>query len=694
MLPDRSSESLEASATKRGGRAEASRLPLRDGRRWTPATDAPGTWPRIRPSPRRGSSPIFSPVKRFLFGLVVIAFSLPAARATNMPDAAAALAHLRPGHPRLLLTDAQLADALAAAKTDPLRAALHARIIELATAEIGTVPIERVLIGPRLLDKSRTCIARVLTCAMAYRLTHDQRFAARARHELLTAAAFSDWNPSHFLDVAEMSFAFAIGYDWLYDYLTPDERRIIREALLQKGTLAFARAAYAPGGPTNKQLWFVTAHHNWNQVCNGGMLAAALALADEEPELARIVIDGARQSLPLAMAAYQPDGAYPEGPGYWDYGTGYNVLAIALLESALGTDLGLGEAPAFDRTARYRLYVQSPTGLGFNYADGGAGLGAAPEYTWLASRFDLPFALAHSRALLEETLAKTKGRRQGDRFFALHAVWFPSAAAANAPQAVPPLDARFRGPAELAIFRSAWNDPRALFVGFKAGRNDVNHAHLDLGSFVLDADGVRWAEDLGPDNYNLPAYFGAKRWSYFRLNNRSHNTITPGALLQSPKAVAPIVGFASTPARAFAVADLTNAYPGVAQHLLRGIALLDRARVLVQDDVTEPKAGTVFHWRLVTGTHATLEDAHHVMLTSRDKKLRLTLLAPDDARFTTSPATPDDAAENQNVGTTCVTATATAATDTFRFAVLLEPIGADWPATHPKEEITPLADWR
>src|SRR5262249_53056341 len=141
-----------------------------------------------------------------------------------------------------------------------------------------------------------------------------------------------------------------------------------------------------------------------------------------------------------------------------------------------------------------------------------------------------------------------------------------------------PLDAIFRGPAQLAIFRSRWHDPRALFVGFKAGRNDVNHAHLDLGSFVLEADGVRWAHDLGPDDYNLPDYSGKKRWTYSRLNNFSHNTPTPGDTLQDLKADVPLIATGPHPDRAFAVADLAPAYPGLAAKMHRGIALLDRAR--------------------------------------------------------------------------------------------------------------------
>ena len=63
----------------------------------------------------------------------------------------------------------------------------------------------------------------------------------------------------------------------------------------------------------------------------------------------------------------------------------------------------------------------------------------------------------------------------------------------------------------------------------KGGNNQADHAHLDLGSFVLDMNGVRWASELGRDNYDLPGYFdlseGGGRWKYFRLNTHSHNTL-------------------------------------------------------------------------------------------------------------------------------------------------------------------------
>ena len=111
---------------------------------------------------------------------------------------------------------------------------------------------------------------------------------------------------------------------------------------------------------------------------------------------------------------------------------------------------------------------------------------------------------------------------------ALDLLWYEPAG--TSPKAAGlPLDKYFRG-AEVAVMRSDWENPQALFVGFKAGDNKANHSHLDLGSFVFDAAGARWAMDLGADDYNLPGYFGKQRWDYYRLRAEGQNTlvINPG----------------------------------------------------------------------------------------------------------------------------------------------------------------------
>jgi hypothetical protein len=617
------------------------------------------------------------------------------------------LAHLRPGHPRLLLTDEGLAAAATAAKTDPLRAALHKRIIATAEAILNAPPIRHPdnNLAP---EQERYAVYDILTCAMAYRLTGDARLLTRAKSDLLTIAAFPDWNPGHFLSVGEMSFAVAIGYDWLYPQLKPSERATLKQALLDK-SLCFADAAYRPGGPANRNVGVTAGTGNGNQVCNCGLLSAALAIADEEPALARKVVDGVRVSLPHGMSAYAPDGGYPEGPGYWTYATTYAVIAFAELESALGTDFGLAAAQGFDHTIIYYQAVQGPFGPVFNYADSTDDLQNSPARAWLAERYHVPAALLNTRALLADSLNRgqvTKFDRtiQGEvvnRFFALHAVWFPQAPPRGDSASNLPLDLHFRGVADIALFRSAWNDPRAIFVGFKAGENADHHNHLDLGSFVLDADGQRWAMDLGPEadkgTYPLPGYFDnqQRRWTYFRANNHSHNTVTPGDALQRRHVVAPIVAFASAPERGHAVADLTPAYPEGAASLRRGIALLDRARVLVQDEYKPVQPGTPLHWTMVTGAKIELAgDGRSAMLTSHGRSLRVDLLEPAATRLRLGSTRPPTAAENQNNGTALLAIDLAPEADArvTRLAVVLTPVGDKWPRLNPPN-LKPLADW-
>jgi len=163
--------------------------------------------------------------------------------------------------------------------------------------------------GKRLFATSRRVKDRAYTLAMAYRLTGDERFSMRAWDELLAAANFKDWNPSHYLDTAEMTHGFAIGYDWLYDAWTPEQLTTLRNAIKNLG-LNTALPLY------RKKQAFVILTNNWNPVCNGGIGMGALAIADEESALADEILTGALKSIPRALAQYGPDGAWNEGPGY------------------------------------------------------------------------------------------------------------------------------------------------------------------------------------------------------------------------------------------------------------------------------------------------------------------------------------------------------------------------------------------
>ena len=118
-----------------------------------------------------------------------------------------------PSHPRILLLKGEEDVLKKKIGTDQIWSKMQRAILEEADRLQGTPPIERIQVGRRLLDKSREALRRLFFLSYAYRSTRQPSYLQRAEKEMLAIAAFSDWNPPHFLDVAEMTMAMAIGYD-------------------------------------------------------------------------------------------------------------------------------------------------------------------------------------------------------------------------------------------------------------------------------------------------------------------------------------------------------------------------------------------------------------------------------------------------------------------------------------------------
>ena len=600
---------------------------------------------------------------------------------TSAQTAVEPLATLQTDHPRLLFSvqDQQRVQDLA--KTDALLARLikqnHINAIDM----LGKPSIRyEIPDGKRLLAQSRECIRRVMTMAMAHRLTGDSRFADGAIQEMLVAAKFKDWNPSHFLDTAEMTTGLAIGYDWLYPVIKPADRQTIREAIVNLG-LNEGKKVYAAGG------WWTERDNNWNQVCNGGMILGALAIGDEERELADEIVTSALKSIPHGTSVYEPSGAYPEGPSYWQYGTSYTGLTIKGLNTALETDFGMRFAPGLGETGWFRIHTIGPTDSYFNYADCGVQSRLASTMFFLADVYGQPtFAAWHRERLAKKLAAGERLEpRRLDRFFPLEIAWYDP----RPSHAELPLDAIFNSQQDVVTMRSRWGDPNAIYVGFKGGDNQTNHGHLDIGSFVLDAQGVRWALDLGADNYNLPGFFGGQRWQYYRLINHSHNTIVINDQIQEPKAKCPIVSFHSRPNRCGAIVDMTDAYKDQAGSAWRGIEFVQRRAVHVRDEIVG-SSGDV-RWAMVTGAEIKLA-GQKALLEQDGRTLEAEILVPKDVKFETLPNLPATPAEKQNEGTHILAARIPAgAPRRIEISVLLQPI--DKRQNLVKVQPRPLREW-
>ena len=600
------------------------------------------------------------------------------------------LANLRPGHPRLLATAADWSAIRARVAADPLAATFHAGLMQSAQAALATPPSHYEKTGRRLLGVSRKVVGRVLGLAYAYRMSGDLAYARRAEAEMLAAAAFPDWNPSHFLDTGEMTLALAIGCDWLDDVLTPAARATIRRAIIAKGL----RPGLDPAATHN---WWHIVQHNWNQVCWGGLSLGALVTAEDDPALARQVLNLARAQIGHGLAPYAPDGVYPEGPNYWGYGTTYQVLLNCALASALGTDWDLAARPGFLASASGVAQMTAPSGRSYNFSDGTERPQFQPALFWFARRLGDPGLIATEIRQLQDPVHGLPAALR-DRFAVLTMLWWPAVPVTMTAPALP-LRWLGRGVNPIAVFRESWTDPAALYLGIKGGAAELNHAHMDAGSFVFEADGVRWGIELGMQDYysleakNIDLWNMAQdspRWQVYRLNNRSHSTLTIDGQPHRVAGHARFTHFSSADANPHVIADLTPVFAGQASTVHRGVRLLPGRRILVQDELSGLRPGARVRWQLTTRAGVTCHDTS-ATLRQEGRTLQAQLFASSDATFTVEPAEPPaDGFNAPNPGASLLVATATApAGGTLRITVVLTP----GTAVAPEPALVPLAVW-
>ncbi len=240
--------------------------------------------------------------------------------------------------------------------------------------------------------------------------------------------------------------------------------------------------------------------------------------------------------------------AYPEGYSYWGYGTSFNVLFIDAFEKFRKTNFDFSKTPGFLNTAGYMEHMTGPGGLCFNYSDAGMKGGLQPAMFWFANKLNDHSLLAQEKEFLDKGTSSTL---TGERLLPALLIWMMGKTTRDI---VTPNKLMWagRGVNPVAMMRSSWTDPDAIYVGLKCGSPSVNHAHMDAGSFVMDALGERWASDFGSQDYNSLESKGvqlwgmqqnSQRWTIFRYNNLTHNTLSFDDQFPKVSGSAPFSGF-------------------------------------------------------------------------------------------------------------------------------------------------------
>lgn len=583
--------------------------------------------------------------KRFLLTGTLVILMITGTCATASAQYSSQLqSHLTlPSHPRLLLLKGEEKTVLRNIENDRIWTNLQAMLEAEAEKLTQNEPKERVLSGRRLLSVSREYLRRLFIMSYIYRTTGNEEVLTHLKKELLAASNFSDWNPSHFLDVAEMTLGVSIAYDWIYDKLSKKERKTIRNAIIEKGLKPSLIPEYEKS--------FNTMTNNWNPVCHAGMVFGALAVWEDDRNEAEHVIQRAIQNVPIAMKEYAPDGAYPEGVMYWEYGTDFTVLLIEALQKALGTDYALSQSPGFLNSAQYHLHMFTPTLKPFNYSDNDQTAAAMPVKFWFFKHTGDTSLLYNDIKIMKRGILQLKSNRLAPTIL----LWGSSVSTKQAPV---PTKLMWIGAGSnpVAAMRTSWTDKDAMYLGVKLGRPSISHGHMDAGSFIIESQGITWAADLGIENYytlekkkvNVWNFSqSSTRWDIYRYNPNNHNLVTFDQAKQVVSGTATITSSGDDPMNMWISANLKPVYGNQIESYTRTYALKDKSQVVITDNITTSEA-TVMTWNLMTAANATRISDKEVLLEKGKKSMRIKMDFDAPVTCEISDPTPSTDYEHKN----------------------------------------------
>ncbi|KAL8278292.1 hypothetical protein RQP46_009324 [Phenoliferia psychrophenolica] len=602
---------------------------------------------------------------------------------------------VRTDHPRLFAPSYKWQCLPKLVRGDAYMSSWNDTIFTNATKFLGMSPTNYTedggLSGSGVLDVAREVQLRIKHWGYAWKMSNDTKWADRAWQELVVASGNSttqsfgttgnNWNSAHFLDLAEFTAAFAIAYDWFFDYWTDAQKLAIRTSITTLG-LQYGLNAYAdPTGLGADYTWWTKVNGNWNCVCNNGLTLGALAIAGEDTTgiAAKVLAYTVPNAADNCAFSPSPDGTWSETANYWYFGTSaHSSMASALLTSTGSTQNLLDSNPGMKLSALYHMYVTGMQGL-FAYGDTGPNKYSttANGIMFYGSQYNIPMYTLFQRDRLD---------------------------------AAEPMSMLYYDPQVAGDF---W-DGLALDHHFD---NTTDGWDVDAGDFVLDAMGQRWAGELGSGNYLADGYFNseaqnAQRWLYYRKRTEGQNTLLMGGLDQNVLGV-PTTGYGSSgdnqsalvydidgTSIAYFTTDLTDMYNGTS--VQRAIRMLNgRKQVLLQDEVDVPAVG--IQWRMHTNATITMYNNNQTAtLTLGGKTLIMQILSPSTAAFGTAqpvrlasdPALPTDAAsqDQPNVGTTVLTIQIPTGQQTLQ--VLFSP---QWDGLASTDYVTPptvaIANW-
>jgi len=393
-----------------------------------------------------------------------------------------------------------------------------------------------------------------------------------------------------------MSLAVALAIDWTADALPESTIKLAKTSLIEKGI--------KPSYIQSNNSW-LESNTNWNPVCNAGMIAAAIVIAEENPKLATRTISRALNKLPIALKEYAPNGVYPEGPTYWMYGTGYTVLIASMLESAFGTDFGLSDFPGFMKSAYFVKNTIAPSGWFYNFADSSdkRKKNGNVILAWFASKTGNNLFYEKERFLTPPEKMSKLYRNSGAGL-----AWIAQYKEKKQKKSLASNSAWKGDGANPIVIFSKNSDSHRYYFGGKGGGASVNHGNMDAGSFVFELNGVRWVIDPGIQPYFELEKAGVdlwcssqdcERWTLLTKNNFGHSTLTINNKQHFVQGNAQIIDFKKGKNPEASI-NMTPVFKGLLKNVTRKFKKDSPTSLKIEDEIIVSNKTKLITWQLMT----------------------------------------------------------------------------------------------
>jgi len=231
------------------------------------------------------------------------------------------------------------------------------------------------------------------TLAFAYQMTGNLNYARLAYDWSVALGEWSHWGPGYFTHCAEVTSAYAIAYDWLYNAYKALalDTNVLARAIYNLGVhdgyvASSGKVCEHPRTLGDNYSVYNTKGDSSNAVGTAGMIIGSLAIldyvsgenvpADALYETKYLIGNNIQSLITYGLDIYAPDGSYVESALHWETATSSFFRMVMALNSATGTDYGLMDTWGIEKTCYYAIHIESSDGFIWNYHDGGSdGLG-------------------------------------------------------------------------------------------------------------------------------------------------------------------------------------------------------------------------------------------------------------------------------------------------------------------------------